>query len=84
MVLQLLLQVLGSSIAAATLMLQLLRPSLFLCTLHTGCSPLQPTPAPLPIEGLWGCCTLVLRLPRPVRSSSISAATLMLQLPQPL
>ena len=24
---------------------------------HVGCSSLQPTPAPLPIEGLWGCCT---------------------------
>ena len=29
--------------------------------MRTSCSTLQPTPAPLPIKGLWGCCTLVLQ-----------------------
>ena len=24
---------------------------------HVGCSPLQPTPTPLPMQGLWGRCT---------------------------
>ena len=50
-----------------------------LVPLHLGYSSLHPTPAPLPIEGLWGCCATVLQLLR----CSMSAITLMPQPPQP-
>ena len=30
--------------------------------LHNGYSSLQPIPGPIPLEGLWGCCTPVLQL----------------------
>ena len=67
----------GALLSQRSLRLSLLQP-----LLHSVCCrrhSLQPTPAPLPIEGLWGCCTLGLQL----RSSSISAVTLMVQLLQP-
>ena len=43
---------------------------------------LQLTPAPLPIKGLWGCCTPVLQPQLQLLSISISAATLLLLPPQ--
>ena len=44
--------------------------------LHNGCNALQPSPAPLPISGLWACYSPVLQL----LSNRISSATLTPQL----
>ena len=46
-----------------------------LVLLHSGCSSLQPTPAPLPIDRLWGCCTqLQLRVWRGARGALLRSA----------
>ena len=54
-----------------------------LVLLCTCCNSLQPTSALLLIEGLRGCCTMVLQLLLQVLSSSIAAAALALHLLQP-
>ena len=60
---------------------------------HVGSSSLQPTPSPLPTEGLWGCCTssrsrrcheVVVAVPLWLSCNNISATAFALQAQQPL